>query len=153
MKSNLPVFCFCWLLCPRNNSKIQCSEDLLLSFFMDFTILTLKFRSLVHFELILYTEWGKDSILFFYMRVSCCPGLPDGSVVKNPPANPGRPGVWSWVRKIPWRRNGNPLQYICLENSSDRGAWSSIVHGATKSWTRLSNWECTHASCCPSAVC
>ena len=33
--------------------------------------------------------------------------------------------------------NGNPLQYSCLENSMDRGAWQARVHGVTKSWTRL----------------
>jgi len=31
--------------------------------------------------------------------------------------------------------NGNPLQYSCLENSMDRGAWRAIVHGIEKSWT------------------
>ena len=35
--------------------------------------------------------------------------------------------------------NGNPLQCSCLENSMDRGAWWATVHGAAKSWTRLSN--------------
>ena len=35
--------------------------------------------------------------------------------------------------------NGNSLQYSCLENSIDRGAWWSIVHGASKSWTLESN--------------
>ena len=34
--------------------------------------------------------------------------------------------------------NCNPLQYYCLENSMDRGAWQAIVHGVTKSWIRLS---------------
>ena len=33
--------------------------------------------------------------------------------------------------------NGNPLQYSCLENAMDRGAWWATVHGVTKSWTRL----------------
>ena len=33
--------------------------------------------------------------------------------------------------------NGNPLQYSCLENSMDRGAWWATVHGVTKSWIRL----------------
>ena len=36
----------------------------------------------------------------------------------------GRPGFDSWVRKIPWRRNGNPLQHSCLENPMDGGAYS-----------------------------
>ena len=35
--------------------------------------------------------------------------------------------------------NGNPLQYSCLENPMDRGAWWATVHGVTKSRTRLSN--------------
>ena len=34
--------------------------------------------------------------------------------------------------------NGNPLQYSCLGNPMDRGAWWAIVHGAAKSWTQLS---------------
>ena len=34
-----------------------------------------------------------------------------------------RPGFDPWVGKIPWKRNGNPLQYPCLDNSMDRGAW------------------------------
>ena len=40
-----------------------------------------------------------------------------------------------WVRKIPWRRKGNPLQYSCLENPMDRGAWQATVHGVAKSQT------------------
>ena len=36
--------------------------------------------------------------------------------------------------------NGNPLQYSCLENPMDRGAWQAMIHGVTKSWTRLSVW-------------
>ena len=43
----------------------------------------------------------------------------------------------SWVGKVPWRRNGNPLQYSCLENPMDRGAWRATVHGAAKSQTQL----------------
>ena len=43
------------------------------------------------------------------------------------------------VRKNPWRRNGYPLQYSCLENSMDRGAWQATVHGVTNSRTRLND--------------
>ena len=39
--------------------------------------------------------------------------------------------------------NGNPLQYSCLENSMDRGAWWAAVHGVAKSWTRLSDFTFT----------
>ena len=41
------------------------------------------------------------------------------------------------VIKIPWRRACNPLQYSCLENPVDRGAWQATVPRVTKSWTRL----------------
>ena len=46
-----------------------------------------------------------------------------------------RPGFNPWVRKFPWRGNGNPLQYSCLENSMDRGTWQVVVYGIAKSWT------------------
>ena len=36
--------------------------------------------------------------------------------------------------------NGHPLQYSCLENPKDRGAWQATVHKVTKSWTRLSDF-------------
>ena len=36
--------------------------------------------------------------------------------------------------------NGNPLQYSCLENPMDRGAWWAAVHGVAESWTRLSDF-------------
>ena len=36
-----------------------------------------------------------------------------------------RCGFDPWVRKIPWRKNGNPFQYSCLENPMDRGAWQT----------------------------
>ena len=39
--------------------------------------------------------------------------------------------------------NGTPLQYSCLENPMDRGAWQAVVHGVTKSRTRLSNFPFT----------
>ena len=39
--------------------------------------------------------------------------------------------------RCPGGRNGNPLQYSCLGNFMDRGAWSATVHEVTKSWTPL----------------
>ena len=47
----------------------------------------------------------------------------------------------------PWGGNGNSLQYSCLENPLDSGAWQALVHGVAKSWTRLSNWAHTHSPC------
>ena len=68
-------------------------------------------------------------------------GFPGRAVVKNLPANAGAPGD---VGSIPGSGrslgvgNGNPLQYSCLENSMERGAWRAIVHGVTKSRIQLS---------------
>ena len=66
-------------------------------------------------------------------------GVPGGSVVKNPPASAGDTGSILGLRKSPGEGNGNPLQYSCLENSTDRGAWWAIVHGVPKSGTQLSD--------------
>ena len=52
-----------------------------------------------------------------------------------------RPGFDPWARKIPGEGNGNPLQYSCLENPMDRGAWWTTVQGVPKSWTWLSDWH------------
>ena len=48
-----------------------------------------------------------------------------------------------WGRS-PGVGNGNPLQYSCLENCMDRGAWRATVHGVAKSQTWLSDWTYTH---------
>ena len=59
-------------------------------------------------------------------------------VEKNQPSNAGKTRVQSLGLKIPAVRSGNPLQYSCLENSTDRGLWWATGNGATKSQTRLS---------------
>ena len=63
-----------------------------------------------------------------------------GLVVKNPPANAGDLRDVSPIPgsgRSPGGGHGNPLQYSCLENAMDRGAWQDTVHGVTKSQTRL----------------
>ena len=45
-----------------------------------------------------------------------------------------------WVGRSPGEGNGNPLQYSCLENPTDRGAWWATIHGVAKRRTWLSNW-------------
>ena len=59
-------------------------------------------------------------------------------MMKNPPASTGEPGLFPGSRRSPGIGNGNPLQYSCLENSMDRGAWRTTVHKVTKNWTQLS---------------
>ena len=58
-------------------------------------------------------------------------------VVKNLPANAMKCGFNPWVRKMPWRRAWQPLQYSYLENSMDRGAWKATVHWVAKSQALL----------------
>ena len=72
-----------------------------------------------------------------------CYGLPSGSVVKNPPANAGDTGLIPGLGRSPGGGNGNPLQYSCLENTMDRGAWQAIVLVVAKSQTWVSNWTHT----------
>ena len=63
-------------------------------------------------------------------------------MVKNPPANARDAGSIPGSGRYPGEGNGNPLQYSCLENLTDRGAWWAIVHGIPNRWT----WMSTAAS-------
>ena len=67
-------------------------------------------------------------------------GFPGGSEVKASACNAGDLGSIPGLGRSPGEGNGNPLQYSCLENSMDRGAWWAIVHGLAKSRTRLSDF-------------
>ena len=55
--------------------------------------------------------------------------------MKNPPANAGDLGSIPGLGRPPGEGSGNPLQYSCLGNSTDRGAWRVTVHGFAKSQT------------------
>ena len=68
-------------------------------------------------QLIIWTElnWTGDS---------------DG---KESACNEGDLGSVPWLKRSPGEGNGNPLQYSCLKNSMDRGAWWATVHGVTES--------------------
>ena len=76
-------------------------------------------------------------------------------MVKNPPANAGDVGdkgsAPGWGR-VSGEGYGNPLQYSCLGNPMDRGAWRATVHSIAESWTRLKQLstvvaECGHTPC------
>ena len=72
-----------------------------------------------------------------------------GTVVKNLPANAEDArdsGSIPGLKRSPGVGNSNPLQYSCLENSLDRGAWRA--HRVTKSRTQLSNWTHTYKFVC-----
>ena len=64
-----------------------------------------------------------------------CMGFPGGSVGKNLPASVGNTGDMGSIPgsgRSPGGRNGNPLQYFCLENPMDRGAWAGCSPGVAK---------------------
>ena len=60
-------------------------------------------------------------------------------VKKNPSAMQETQVQFLGQEDSPGERNGNPLQYSCLENSMDRRAWRATVHSVTKSWIQLSD--------------
>ena len=81
----------------------------------------------------------------FFLELSGSPqfwnlgfGFPGGSVVKNLPTKQ-ETGLIPGLGRSPGEENGNPLQYPCLGNPIDRGAWWATDHGAAKSQTRLSD--------------
>ena len=71
-----------------------------------------------------------------------CLDFPGSAVVKNLHANAGDArdaGSVPEMGRSPGVGSDNPLQYSCLENSMDKGAWMATVHGIAKSQTGLSN--------------
>ena len=65
-------------------------------------------------------------------------GFPSGSEGEESACHKGDLGSVPGLGWSPGEGNGNPLQYSCLENSMDRGAWQATVYGAEESRTRLS---------------
>ena len=97
-------------------------------------------------------------ILIFIKLLHSQKGFPGGSVVKKIykythiyiciyiyTCQWRRYEFYTWVGKIPWKGNGYPHQYSCLEHHMDRATWWATVHGVAKSQAWLSNWTCLHA--------
>ena len=93
-------------------------------------------------SLVGYSPWGhKKSDTTTQLHSTsplCLEGFPGGSNSKESACNVGDLGLIPELERSPGEGNGNPLQYSCLENPMDRGAWRATVHGVTKSWTQLS---------------
>ena len=66
-------------------------------------------------------------------------GFPGGSDGKKSPCNAEALGSIHDLGRSLRGGHGKPLQYSCLENPLDRGAWWATVHGITQSWTQLSD--------------
>ena len=71
-------------------------------------------------------------------------GFPGGSEVKASAPNAGDLGSIPGSGRPPGVGNGNSLQYSCLKNPMDRGAWRATVHGVAKSQTQLSDLTFTN---------
>ena len=92
------------------------------------------------------SSWPRDQI-----QVSCIAGrfftswatrdFPGGSDGKESTCDAWDLGSIPGLRRSPAEGKGYPLQYSCLENSMDRGAWQAVVHGVAKSRTWLSNFH------------
>ena len=67
--------------------------------------------------------------MYIYIHIH---GLPSGSVVENPRAKAEDTSLIPGLGRSPGEGNGNPLQYSCLGNSMDRGAWQATVHGVQR---------------------
>ena len=88
-------------------------------------------------------KWMKVCLLLisFQQPSQLKSSFPGSALVKNLPANAAGArdmGLISGLRRSPGTGSGSPLQSSCLENPIDKGDWWAIVHGVTKSWTRLS---------------
>ena len=86
--------------------------------------------------------WSSFSLVLIYVLLYICQDFPSSFEGKESGPNAGDPGSVLGLGRSPGEENGNPLQYSCLENSMNRGAWRATVHGVTKSWTRLSDYIC-----------
>ena len=79
--------------------------------------------------------WEREERTTFYRKTSTDWDFPGGSVVKNLPANAGDAGLIPGSGRSPGEGNGNPLQYSCLRNPMNRGAWWATIHGVAKGQT------------------
>ena len=87
----------------------------------------------------LWKAWNENLI-----DARICQGCPGGSEVKASAWNARDLGSIPGSGRSPAEGNGNPLQYSCLENPMERGAWWATVQGLTKSRTRLSDFISLH---------
>ena len=77
------------------------------------------------------------SLILIYFVITIKHTFPGDSLVKYPTANAGDKGSIPELGRSPGEENGNPLQYSCLGNPTNRRVWHIIVHGVTKSQTQL----------------
>ena len=82
---------------------------------------------------------------YFILEYGWFSGLPPWLSSKESTCKVEDVGSIPGLERSPGGGRGNPLQYSCLENPMDRGAWWATVHGVTKSRTCLKQWACMHS--------
>ena len=85
-----------------------------------------------------------QTVLMSLRKVMLGEGLPWQVSSKELACSAGDLGSIPRSGRSPGEYNGNPLQYSCLENPKDRGAWRAAVHGISKSQTQLSDKASLH---------
>ena len=120
-------------------------------FFFLISELFVSFRSL--FKSFFLVFWNLTGIYLCCLLHSACWNFERSSYLKGPHyvhMLKGRMNTWlvaffhlDLSRQMAGEGNGTPLQYSCLENPMDGGAWWAAVHGVANSWTRLSNFTFT----------
>ena len=97
-----------------------------------------EFQGFILFFIILLEYFYNEHVNFndymiIYDYITKSQVFPGGSVSKESTCDLGEPGSIPGSGRSPGEGNGNPLQYSCLENPKDRGAWWATVHGVTQS--------------------
>ena len=78
-------------------------------------------------------------MVYIQYQIGLGMGLPWWLRLEEPACNAGGLGLIPGSGRCPGGGNGNSLQYSCLENPMDRGAWRATVHRGANSWTHLNN--------------
>ena len=112
-------------ICPQNNHKTGLVIEVNVFIWLLLFISNLK-------DLLLSCNFDHHFCDKFFGVLPSKWGFPDGSMVNNQPANVADVGSIPGLGRSPGEGNGNPLQYSCLGNPMDRGAWRAIVHGVSK---------------------
>ena len=132
------------------NKSILVGQSLSLTWYEIFTLLPLNLNIMIW--KIVCLQWRLyiivSSLDFYYIMKHIVrnyvyvphQGFPGGSEVKASAWNAGYQGSIPGLGRSPGEGNGNPLQYSCLKNPMEGGAWWATVHGAEKSWTQLSDF-------------
>ena len=103
-------------------------------------------KLLIFLPVILIPACASSSTAFHMMYSAYILCFPGGSEVKASACNAGDLGLIPGVGRPPEERNGNLLQYPCLENPIDRGVWWATLHRVAVTHTRLSDYICMHPS-------